>query len=345
VLFNFEWKFRVFRVLSRDQKGIFMIILAIDPGYGRCGWAVLSKAKQSQNLNLKSQISNNILLSTYYKLHNPILIACDLIQTHKSQALPDRLKELYESIEYLIKKYKPQELAIESLFWFKNQKTAMSVSQARGVIIVCAKNHNLEISEYTPLQVKQAVVGYGKATKEQIAKLIKLHLGRQTMPVQDDTADAVAIGLTHLQTVKLDRTKAHEQIREKSPENNIFNKNKIVYKELSYQINGLLFNTYKQLGGMLQERFYYSYLKELFTKNKINYQFQKNIKFLNSKCHYFIDFVIDDKIVLEIKSTSKFIKKDIDQTMNYLRSGNWKLAILARFGKNGVVIQRLLKGK
>lgn len=162
------------------------IVLAIDPGYGRCGWAILKK----------SSIPN-------YKIQNGIeLVCCDLIETNRNKDLEDRLKEIYDSIDYLIKKYKPSQLAIESLFWFKNAKTAMAVAQARGVIIVVAKNNLLEVSEYTPLQVKSAVVGYGKASKDQIIKLIKMHLGNQTCPVQDDTADAVAIGLTHLQTIK-----------------------------------------------------------------------------------------------------------------------------------------------
>lgn len=160
-------------------------VLAIDPGYGRCGWAILKKIK-SKNLD-----------------KNIKLVACDLIETHKSKPLPERLSELYDGIEYLIKKYKPTDLAIESLFWFKNKKTAMDVAQARGVIIVSCKNNKLNIFEYTPLQVKSSVVGYGKATKEQIQKMIKLHLGQQCTPVQDDTADAVAIGLTHMQTINL----------------------------------------------------------------------------------------------------------------------------------------------
>lgn len=168
-----------------------LTVLAIDPGYGRCGWAILEKT-DNQKL-----VTDNRQLTTDNRL-----IACDLIETSGKKSIPDRLKELYDATEYLIKKYKPQELAIESLFWFKNQKTVMGVSQARGVIIVCARNHNLSVSEYTPLQVKQAVVGYGKATKNQIQKMIGLHLPHQHVAKQDDTADAIAIGLTHLQTNK-----------------------------------------------------------------------------------------------------------------------------------------------
>jgi crossover junction endodeoxyribonuclease RuvC len=165
-----------------------LIILGIDPGYGKCGYAILEKT----------------LHHTPYTIHHtphPIrLIKCDCIETDKNKDLPERLSEIYHFLENLIKQYQPQELAIESLFFFKNQKTALSVAQARGAIIVCAKNYNLEVFEYTPLQVKQAIVGYGRGDKEQIQKMIKLHLRGQKTPLQDDTADAVAVGLTHLQT-------------------------------------------------------------------------------------------------------------------------------------------------
>ncbi len=212
-------------------------ILAIDPGYGRCGWAILvkpvkSKARSStgsdrpesvEGRNPKHETNSNVQnyndknKKQFKKLKNLDLDYCfeyrdsnfeielrdcGLIETEKRKNLPDRLTEIYKAVEYLIKKYKPTELAIESLFWFKNQKTAMNVSQARGVIIVCAKNHKLGVSEYTPLQVKQAVVGYGKATKDQIQKMVKFHLPCGHFSKQDDTTDAIAIGLTHLQTNK-----------------------------------------------------------------------------------------------------------------------------------------------
>jgi len=159
--------------MIKDKKP--KIILAIDPGYGRCGWAVLEK-------NFKTN-----------------LIACDCIETCTTKCLDIRLKEIYDSVKYLIKKYKPNCFAIESLFWFKNQKTALAVAQARGVIILAATKNNLKIVEFTPLQVKNSVVGYGKASKDQVLKMLKYHLKDQHTPIQDDTADAVAIGLTFLQ--------------------------------------------------------------------------------------------------------------------------------------------------
>ncbi|EKD56918.1 MAG: Crossover junction endodeoxyribonuclease RuvC [uncultured bacterium] len=185
-----------------------MIILGIDPGYGKCGWAILAKGEKHKLLtnNYKlSEIEKSNLRVRSSKLEVS-LVVCDCIETDPKKDLPDRLKEIYDAIEYIIKKYQPTELAIESLFFFKNQKTVMQVSQARGVIIVAAKNHDLSVSEYTPLQVKQAVIGYGRGDKEQIQKMIKLHLCGQEMPKQDDTADAVAVALTHLQTSKFQKT-------------------------------------------------------------------------------------------------------------------------------------------
>lgn len=188
-----------------------MIILGIDPGYGKCGWAILAKPEKSQ-IPTRLRSGQATTSSTSLGVDKPLksynlqpttcLVACDCIETDSKKDLSDRLKEIYDGIEYIIKKYKPTQLAIESLFFFKNQKTVMQVSQARGVIIIAAKNYNLRISEYTPLQVKQAVIGYGRGDKSQIQKMIKIHLCNQEMPKQDDTADAVAVGLTHLQTRK-----------------------------------------------------------------------------------------------------------------------------------------------
>lgn len=306
-----------------------MKILGVDPGYGKCGWAVIEKPSA---------------VSYQLSARNPNLVACDCIETSSKDSLENRLKEIYDAIDYLIKKYKPNQLAIESLFWFKNQKTALAVAQARGVIIVCAKNNGLDIFEYTPLQVKQAVVGYGRGDKKQVQKMIGLHLGKCKTPVQDDTADAVAIGLTHLQTVKYtDRSNSRESNLE-SHANNTCKNNQLIYPELSYKIVGILYETFNRLGGQLQEKYYYNLIKQLLAEQNISFEFQKKINIYNNY-RYFIDFVIDEKIVLELKSNSRFYKKDIDQVMNYLRKSDLSLAILARFGLGGVTTKRLLKGK
>lgn len=170
---------------GRQANSTCKQILSIDPGYGRCGWAILVKRGKLEIQNSKFEIK---------------LVACDCIETNSKDKIPDRLAEIANGLDYVIKKYKPSELAIESLFWFKNKKTAMDVAQARGAIILTAQQLGLSIFEYTPLQVKQSVVGYGKATKEQIAMMLRHHLKGQNVPIQDDTADAVAIGLTHINT-------------------------------------------------------------------------------------------------------------------------------------------------
>jgi crossover junction endodeoxyribonuclease RuvC len=114
--------------------------------------------------------------------------------------MSERLKKLFEEIVKIIKMYKPNCVAIESLFFFNNQKTVISVGQARGVLILAAAQKNLPIFDYTPLQVKQAVSGYGKASKVQVQKMVKLILNLEELPKPDDAADALAISICHLNT-------------------------------------------------------------------------------------------------------------------------------------------------
>ena len=150
-----------------------MIILGIDPGTTRVGYAVIEK-KDRNNLNL-------------------LIYGCLKINK-KSQ--PERLAEISKSILDLISKYRPQTMAIEKLFFTKNVKTALSVSEARGVIINCANSNNLNVLEFTPLEVKLAIAGYGKAEKCQVQKMVYNILKLDEIPRQDDAADAIAIGLT-----------------------------------------------------------------------------------------------------------------------------------------------------
>ena len=165
-----------------------MKILGIDPGTGRLGWAIIEV--KSQKLKVKSGGQ---------KKNGPELISCGLIETPGKTPLPDRLSVIYEQLEKIIKKYRPDQLAIEELFFVKNVKTAISVSHARGVAMLSAKLANLEIFEYKPNEIKLAVTGYGHANKDQIVKMLKLHLKGCSIK-QDDTADAVAVALTHLQS-------------------------------------------------------------------------------------------------------------------------------------------------
>jgi len=111
--------------------------------------------------------------------------------------MPVRLKMIYDDLSYIIDKYKPNEVAIEELFFNTNVKTAIVVGQARGVLILSASNHNIPVFEYTPLQVKQAVVGYGRAEKMQVQQMVKSILNLKEVPKPDDTADALAIAICH----------------------------------------------------------------------------------------------------------------------------------------------------
>lgn len=149
-----------------------MIILGIDPGTTRTGYAVIEK-KDNDNLNI---------------------LTCGCLES-KNKEQRDRLGNISSLISGLILKYRPEILAIEKLFFTKNAKTAMAVAEARGVIINSANSLNLDILEFTPLEVKTAVTGYGKAEKEQVKKMVCRILKLEKIPKLDDTSDALAIAL------------------------------------------------------------------------------------------------------------------------------------------------------
>jgi len=121
------------------------------------------------------------------------------ILTDKDLASALRLEEIFNQICELVATYKPQALAVEKIFFSKNVRTAFQVGEARGVIILAAAKNKLELFEYTPLQIKQAVAGYGKADKLQVQKMIQLLLKLSQQPAVDDEADALAVALCHLQ--------------------------------------------------------------------------------------------------------------------------------------------------
>ena len=166
-----------------------MKILGIDPGTGRLGWAVVSR----------ELVAGSQLQQTTRKKQQTYLVACGLIETPAKTPLAERLKVIFDKLQIVIKKYQPEQLAIEELFFVKNVKTAISVSHARGVAMLSARLANLEIFEYKPNEIKLAITGYGHADKDQIIKMLKLHLKGCSIK-QDDTADAVAVALTHLQS-------------------------------------------------------------------------------------------------------------------------------------------------
>lgn len=156
-----------------------MIIVGIDPGIGRTGWGIIEK--------------NHSKVTA-------VQFGC--FETKSAQQPADRLRQIYLFVTQLLEEHKPDALAIEELFFNTNAKTALIVGQARGVILLTAALKNMPISVYTPLQVKIAITGYGRAEKSQIGQMVKLLLKLPAIPTPDDTADALAIALTHAFTIK-----------------------------------------------------------------------------------------------------------------------------------------------
>ncbi|NLI93610.1 MAG: crossover junction endodeoxyribonuclease RuvC [Peptococcaceae bacterium] len=151
-----------------------MLILGIDPGTAIMGYGLIEK--KGQHLT-------------------PVAFSC--WRTPSDLPMPQRLLHLYHCLEELILKYSPDVMAVEELFFNRNTTTALSVGQARGVVLLSGARNNIEIYEYTPLQVKQAVVGYGKADKKQIQYMVRALLALKENPKPDDTADALAVAICH----------------------------------------------------------------------------------------------------------------------------------------------------
>lgn len=159
-----------------------MIILGIDPGIAITGYGIIKTLNAGQ-----------------YDA-----VVAGTIQTEKKLSVSQRLKIIYHEITQLIKKYNPNEIAIEELFFSKNSKTAIAVSQARGVLLLSCEHQNKPIFEYSPLQIKLGVTGYGKADKNQVAKMVSIILRLTELPKQDDAADALAIAICHVNQRKFD---------------------------------------------------------------------------------------------------------------------------------------------
>lgn len=153
------------------------IILGLDPGIADTGFGLI----KSEN--------NRLTCLTYGS-----------IKTKANQDLPSRLMILHQELNQIIKKFRPQVAAVEQLFFNTNAKTALIVGQARGVALLTLMENNLPIYEYTPAQVKQAVSAYGKASKMQVQKMVKLILGLEELPYPDDAADALAVAICSLNT-------------------------------------------------------------------------------------------------------------------------------------------------
>ena len=151
-----------------------MIILGIDPGYGIVGWGVIEK-----------------------KGYQFRPIAFGAIKTPPKINIAERINMIYDEMNRIIETYHPDEIAVEELFFNTNITTGIMVAEARGVILLSAVRHQLKIAEYTPLQVKQAVVGYGRAEKQQVIAMVTSLLRLEKPPKPDDTADALAIAICH----------------------------------------------------------------------------------------------------------------------------------------------------
>lgn len=167
-----------FRYVFKYYK--FMIILGIDPGYATVGYGVI------ENTGSKN----------FAKEYG-------VIQTPKADTLPYRLGYIAEKIEELLERFKPDAIAVEELFFYNNQKTAIFVAEARGAILVPCLKSKAKIYEFTPLQIKQAMTGYGRADKNQIQQMVKIMLALDKIPKPDDAADALAVALTCAQTNRL----------------------------------------------------------------------------------------------------------------------------------------------
>lgn len=151
-----------------------MRILGIDPGTGIMGFGVID-------------VSQNGLK----------LVDAGVIRTAPHTPQDERLEEIYNSLTEIIKDTKPDNFSIEKLFFVRNITTAMSVAEARGVAILAARVNGLPVSEYTPLQIKQTITGYGRADKKQMQEMVRIQLGLKEVPKPDDAADALAAAITH----------------------------------------------------------------------------------------------------------------------------------------------------
>ena len=151
-----------------------MKILGIDPGIGICGFGLIETSSRASALALDY----------------------GAVTTKVDAPLPERLKELYDSLQEVLEQTKPEVVAVEKLFFSKNITTGIAVAEARGVILLAAEQKGLPVYEYTPNEIKKSLTGYGAATKAQIQEMVRVHLGLEQKPKPDDAADALAVAIT-----------------------------------------------------------------------------------------------------------------------------------------------------
>ncbi|MFO7636148.1 MAG: crossover junction endodeoxyribonuclease RuvC [Clostridia bacterium] len=151
-----------------------MVVMGIDPGFAITGYGIVSHA------------GNKFKTLEY-----------GVVSTGTDMVFSQRLLRIYERLNELVDRYHPDFIAVEELFFNTNAKTALKVGHGRGVAVLCAALHNIELAEYTPLQIKQAVCGYGRADKAQMQQMIKVLLNLDSIPKPDDAADALGVAICH----------------------------------------------------------------------------------------------------------------------------------------------------
>jgi len=159
-----------------------MLVLGVDPGTAITGYGLVRHAPDGNQLQA---------------------VAYGAINTPSDWAMPERLQKIYRDLNALIHEHHPTEAAVEQLFFSRNVKTALVVGQARGVVLLALADGGLPVHEYTPLEVKQSVVGYGRAEKAQVQELVKLLLGLDAVPQPDDAADALAVAICHVHSARM----------------------------------------------------------------------------------------------------------------------------------------------
>ncbi len=157
-----------------------MKILGIDPGMAIVGYSVIE-----------------------YDGNTPVLLHSGSVQTSKDLKESQRLLEIFNDMNTIVEKYKPDAAAIEKLFFFRNHTTVMPVAHARGVILTVLEKFKIPIFEYTPIEVKQVLTGYGRADKKEVEQMVKIALQTDTLPKLDDTVDSIAIAICHTRSIML----------------------------------------------------------------------------------------------------------------------------------------------
>lgn len=157
-----------------------MLVLGVDPGTAITGYGLVHE--QDDRLSL---------------------VECGVVTTPSSQPLPERLQTIYKGLSDVIRRCQPEEAAVEELFFSRNVRTALSVGHARGVALLALADAGLSIYEYKPLEVKQAVAGYGGADKQQVQEMVRMLLNLDRVPQPDDAADAVAVAVCHIHSARM----------------------------------------------------------------------------------------------------------------------------------------------